>query len=1512
MPADFAPRTEFHIFSAGTSNAIIGSFCALLNGAALLPFDVNREGFGVLSRWLAQEKITILPIAAPLFRNLCEVLTEAERFPDLRLLRLSSETVCKTDVDLYKRYFSAYSLLVNGLNSSETHLLAEYFIERDSKVPGDDVPVGYAARDKEIVLLDEQGDPVGYNEIGEIVVRSKYLSPGYWRDPELTTAKFKTDPEHGDQRIYHTGDLGLMLADGCLIHKGRKDFRVKIRGYGVEIGEVEKTLREQVGIQDAVVVAKVRDSGEARLVAYLTSPAAPSTREMRRLLQTKLPEYMVPSTFVFLDALPLTVNGKIDRRALPDPDGRRPELDTPFVTPRTDIENTVALIFSQCIGIEPVGIEDNLFELGGDSLTLGRVMTRLTASFEREIPMANLFASPSVAGIARLLEATARSSAPANETALCSGSSKPPRELSFSQQRLWFLDQLHPGDPAYNLLSAFQIAGKLNISALEQSLNEIIARHEVLRTVFESVDGRPNLKVLANLTTSLNVVDLGERKSVLEDEAVLRRYCAALARQPFDLSRGPMLRVSLLRRSDDDHVLLFAVHHIVFDAWSMGVLWGELADCYEAFCQGKEVSLPKLAIQYADYASWQRDRLQNHLMQKQSEYWRRQLDGTTPIHLLTDRPRPPVQSSRGAKQCFTLSLDLSAKLKRLSRDRGATLFMTLLAAFQTLLHRYTSQDDITIGCPVAGRNRAEVENLIGFFLNILVFRVDTSGEPSFLELLNRVRLVCLAAYAHQDLPFEKLVEELHPERQLNRSPIVDVAFAFQNTPHVAPVLSGTSVSPLDLDSGISRFDLQLFLEESSGQLRGNFSYNTDLFDERTIVRMTEHFLNLLESIIAGPEQPIDRLALLSAPERQQLLEKWNDTQRDFPSDKYVHELFEAQAKRCPDAVALIFEHQQLTYRELNQKANQLAHYLRQRGVQAESLVAVCMERSLEMAIAILAVLKAGGAYVPMDPDSPTDRLKFMLQDIPTPLILTQERFNTFLSGFTDQRICLDNAWEELSQQSEENLQNQVDGHNVAYMIYTSGSTGRPKGVLNVHGGLRNRLQWMQEAYRLTPADRVLQKTPFTFDVSVWELLWPLISGACLVMARPGGHRDSAYLVELIKSQCITALHFVPSMLGVFLQESGAESCTTLRQVFCSGEALSYELQQRFFARSGAALHNLYGPTEASIDVTAWQCRTESDRPVVPIGRPIANTRIYILDRYLEPVPIGVAGELHIGGVGLSRGYLNQPALTAEKFIYHFFSAAPAKRLYKSGDLARYFPDGNIEFLGRIDTQVKIRGYRIELGEVEAVLGQHRAVQTSVVAVREDEPGDKRLVGYVVAQPQGSFDAAEVKNYLKQKLPEYMIPSALVLLDDLPLTPSGKVDRRALPAPDQSRRELENVYQAPRTATEETLAAIWREVLKLVKVGVYDNFFDLGGHSLLATQIVSRIRSAFSIEFPLRTLFESPTVAEMAAIVMQKQGKQASDEALAQILREMDGMTEDEVQKQLARESANTAAEERHE
>lgn len=1500
--SEASDKDRIALLSSHTGNAVNDIFLALLNGATLLPFDVRREGVVRLGSWMSTEEVSICAISSPLFRRLCEVFTGAESFPNLRIIRLRSDTVHIDDVSLFKKCFPPHCVLITGLSSTESGQLTTYRVNAAAELSGNDVPVGYPVSDKEVILLDDEGQKVDFGDVGEIVVRSRYLAQGYWRRPELTEAKFRLDPVDPTRRFYFTGDLGSMRPDGCLIHKGRKDFRVKIRGNGVELGEVERALRSHPAVSQAVAVSREDGSGENRLVAYYIArdSGRQSVSELRQFVNERLPDYMTPSAFVRLEAFPLTPTGKIDRRALPDPGGCRPELDTPFLTPRTDVERTVARIFSECTGIDQVGIEDNFFDLGGDSLILARLVSRLSVTFQREFSVHELFESSSVAGIARLLEATAHPTRAKVELIPSSNSKNSPPHLSFAQQRLWFLDQLNPGDPAYNLLSAFQITGKLNVTALEQSFNEVIARHEVLRSVFDSVDGQPFQRILPSVTIELPVIDIGGHESKLDSDVAIQQHCVRLARQPFDLSRGPLLRLSLLRRGDDRHILLLAIHHIVFDGWSMGVLWSELSACHEAFASGRQVFLPMLPVQYADYARWQRDWFQNQVLQEQLEYWRRQLVGITPMQLLTDRPRPLIQTSRGAKQHLALSADLSAKLKRLSHDRETTLFMTLMAAFQALLHRYTAQDDIVIGCPVAGRTRPEVENLIGFFLNMLILRGDTSGDPTFFELLDRVRQVCLAAYARQDLPFEKLVEELHPERHLNRNPIVDVTFAFQNTPHVSPKLSGASVSQLDIDSGISRFDLQLFLEETAGKLRGYFSYNTDLFHAQTMGRIAEHFTNLLESIAAYPDQPIGQLNPLSKPELQQLREEWNDTKRDYPSDKVVHELFEAQVEQSPDSVVLVFESQQLTYRELNHKANQLAHYLRKRGVRPETLVAVCMERSLEMVIGILGVLKAGGAYVPIDPDSPIDRLKFMLRDTQAPLILTQERFSSLLAEFADQRVCLDSAGDAFSLESKENPENRVDGKNAAYMIYTSGSTGTPKGVLSVHGGIRNRLQWMQDAYRLTPADRVLQKTPFTFDVSVWEFLWPLISGAGLVIARPGGHRDSAYLVRLINSQQITALHFVPSMLGVFLQEAGVESCTTLRQVFCSGEALSYELQQGYFERMGAALHNLYGPTEASIDVTAWECRSDSDRTVVPIGRPIANTQVYILDQQLQPVPIGIAGELHIGGVGLARGYLNQPELTAEKFIYHSFSGEPVKRLYKTGDLARYLPDGNIEYLGRMDNQVKIRGYRIEPGEIEAVLGQHRAVQSSVVVVREDAPGDKRLVGYVVARPEGSFDLADVRKHLKQKLPEYMIPSAFVLLKELPLTPSGKVDRRALPAPDQNRPELVDVYQPPRTQTEETLASIWAELLKLDKVGIYDNFFELGGHSLLATQIVSRIRKVFSIELPLRRLFESPTVAEIAVITTESQVKRASDAELAQILREVEVTTEEEARKILAK------------
>jgi len=998
--------------------------------------------------------------------------------------------------------------------------------------------------------------------------------------------------------------------------------------------------------------------------------------------------------------------------------------------------------------------------------------------------------------------------------------------LPFAQERLWFLDQLEPGNAAYNISAAYHIRGLLSVAALEQSLNEIVRRHEVLRTTFVMEDGQPVQVIAPALSLTLSVVD-SRKLPETKREAEVQRLAVEEALRPFDLARGPLLRATLLWLGDEDHVLFLMMHHIVSDGWSIGIFNRELSVLYEAFSAGKPSLLPELPIQYADFAHWQRRWLQGEVLETPLAYWKQQLDGGLPVlELPTDQPRPAVQTFRGAVQSFVLSSDLTERLQALNRQEDVTLFTTLLAAFKTLLYRYTGQEDIIVGSPVANRSRVETEGLIGFFVNTLVLRTDLSGKPTFQELLGRVREVTLEAHAHHDLPFEKLVEELQPERDLSRNPLFQVMFAFQSAPAEALALRGLAVTPLEVESKAAQFDLTLSTEETRQGLKGVVEYNTGLFDGATIERMIGHFKVLLEGIVADAGQRLSELLLLTEAERHQLLVAWNDTRVEYPQDKCIHQLFEEQVERTPGAVAVVVEEEQLTYGELDRRANQVAHYLRKLGVGPETLVRICVERSLEMVVGLLGILKAGGAYVPLDPAYPQERLTFMLKDTQTAVLLTQQRLVGGLPEHRARVVCLDADWKTIGEESEENLGAKVTDRNLAYVIYTSGSTGRPKGVMNTHRGIRNRLLWMQDAYRLAESDRVLQKTPFSFDVSVWEFFWPLLTGACLVMARPEGHKDSTYLVLLIAEEKITTMHLVPPMLQVFLQEQELEACDSLRRVICSGEMLPLKLQERFFACLDAGLHNLYGPTEAAVDVTFWPCERESARRVVPIGRPIANTQIYLLDEYLHVVPVGIPGELHIGGVGLARGYLNRPDLTAEKFVPNPFSDEAGARLYKTGDLACYLPDGNIEFLGRIDHQVKIRGFRVELGEIEAVLGQHSAVQETVVLAREDIPGDKRLAAYVVPHNERAPAISELRDFLKKELPDYMVPSAFVMLDALPLTPNGKVDRRALPAPDTARPELEKTFVTPRTAAEEVLAGIWTKVLGLERVGVHDDFFEL--------------------------------------------------------------------------------------
>ncbi len=1050
--------------------------------------------------------------------------------------------------------------------------------------------------------------------------------------------------------------------------------------------------------------------------------------------------------------------------------------------------------------------------------------------------------------------------------------------LSFAQTRLWFLDQLQPGTAIYTIPGAFRLKGLLNIAALQSSFNEIIRRHEALRTTFTTVEGQPVVAIAPAPTDedvlspyTLSVTDLRYLPDT-EREVVAQKQAIEEIQRPFDLERGPLLRTTLLRLAEEEFILVLTIHHIVADGWALGLLIRELAVLYETFSTQKLMlqpaklsPLPELPIQYADFADWQRQWLQGEVLETQLSYWKQQLGGDLPVlQLPSDRPRPIRQTFQGKSNLFVLSQRLSTAIASLASSEGATLYMTLLAAFKVLLYRYTGQEDILVGSPVANRNRTETEGLIGVFVNTVVMRTLLDGNLSFRELLGRVREVVLGADAHQDLPFEKLVEELQPDRNTSHSPLFQVMFVLQNAPVESLVFSGLTLEPIILDKGTAEYDLTLDISETREGIHCRVEYNTDLFDDTTIFRMMGHFQTLLEGIVMDCEQRISQLPLLTQMERYQLLGEWNDTQAEYPRNLCIHQLFEAQVEKTPDAVAVVFDNEQLTYRELNQRANQLARYLQQLGVQPDVLVGICVERSLEMVVGLLGILKAGGAYVPLDPAYPKERLAFMLEDAQVPVLLTQQRLVEMLPPYQAKVICLDKDWDAIAVHHQSNPSSEVTTDNLVYVIYTSGSTGTPKGAMNTHQGLCNRLLWMQDAYQLTATDRVLQKTPFSFDVSVWEFFWPLLCGARLVVAQPGGHQDSAYLVKVIASQQITTIHFVPSMLQIFLEEPGLGVCNCLKRVICSGEALPFSLQERFFACLDAQLHNLYGPTEAAIDVTFWDCRRQSDFPIVPIGRPIANTQIYLLDQHLQPVPIGVPGELYIGGDGLARGYLNRPDLTSERFIPNPFSDKPGARLYRSGDLARYLPHGEIEYLGRIDHQVKVRGFRIELGEIEAVLSQHPAVRETVVVVREDEPGSKRLVAYAVLHPEQTLTITELRRFLEEKLPNYMVPTALVMLEELPLTPNGKVDRRALPAPDTARPESESTFVPPRTPVEEVLAGIWSDVLRREPIGVHDNFFELGGDSILSLQIIFRANQA-GFKLTPKQLFEHQTIAELAIV-----------------------------------------------
>jgi len=1311
------------------------------------------------------------------------------------------------------------------------------------RVEGDatTVLIGRPITNTRVSILDEDGNLVPLGTRGEIYIGGDGLARGYHNRPDVTAARFIASSLPDGDRLYRTGDIGRWLPDGQMQCFGRTDSQVKIRGYRVELGEIESVLSGHPQVSAAAVVLRGDPHGTGRLIAFVKLLSDPSGQTLREWLAEILPEYMVPSEIHVLETLPLNANGKIDRPALHV--FQPAAIERPSVEP-TATQEILLGIWRETFDTPAIAIDDKFFELGGDSLLSVQIVSRIWSAFSFEIAIDDIFDLQTIEAISSLIDSAQKTAPSPVARVIQSAPRTGPLPLSFSQQRLWFLSQLEE-TAAYNLSSAIRIEGPLLHERIEAALSEIVRRHEILRTTFPGLNGLPSQHIEPHAPVSLSLLEASS-----EDEAA--DQIQFLAAQPFDVATGPLFRAVLYRVRSDLHILGLAMHHIIWDAWSSGILVREFTSLYQG------AHLPELSIQYADYALWQHEQLQSPAIQQQLEEQKAALQGAPDqIELPADHPRPHIQTFAGDAVTFRIDSEVMQPLRSLAQESSVTPFMLLLSAYALLLSRYSSQTDIVIGSPVANRTAPESEPLIGFFVNTVAFRISLEGNPVFRDLLAKVKQVALEGYARQQVPFEQIVDALQPERNLSRTPVFQVMFAYETEPEAAAAIPGLTVSSIPLGTQTAKFDLTLYMQDTGSHIEGTLEFNAALFDRSTIELMAGHLSILLEGIAADPNAPIDTLPLLSPEERRVVTRTWNQTQIEYP-DTPVHTLFEQHARENPRAIAATIEDNSLTYGELNLRSNKVARQLLDLGVTPGTLVGVSMERSLEMIVALLAILKAGGAYVPIDPEYPNERLSFMLQNSQVALLLTQQHIAPALPPSAARLIVLSPEPPDLA--FAENPSPGVGPDHTAYMIYTSGSTGHPKGALNSHRALTNRLLWMQDAYRLTPQDIVLQKTPFSFDVSVWEFFWPLLSGAGIVFAKPGGHRESDYLVDLIGTARITTLHFVPSMLRAFLEEPWAGRCTSLKRVICSGEALPLDLQQKFFGVLSAELHNLYGPTEAAIDVTFWQCRPEDARRTIPIGRPIANAQIYIVDKSLQPAPIGVPGELLIGGTPVGQGYFGAPELTAAKFIPDQLGDDPEARLYRTGDLARFTSDGVIEFLGRLDHQVKVRGFRIELGEIEETLRTHPQVRDCVV-VAKTEASSARLIAYIATDARPSF-AEELRAFLKGILPGYMVPSTFVLLEVLPLLPNGKINRKALPEPSAA-SDSPTRAQPPSTPREKVLASIWCDVLQLPAVDVNANFFELGGDSILSLQVVARANQA-GVHITARQLFQHQTIAELAA------------------------------------------------
>ncbi len=1485
--APFAPRSYATVstLAADLGNTVV--FSALCTGCALYVVAQDRIADAErLGAYLRDNQIDCLKIVPSHLKALLATVAPAALLPG-RLLILGGEAAEWEWVDGLAAAAPRCGIL-NHYGPTETTVGVATF--RFEPTVGASNPLslllGRPLGNVRIHLLDPGLEPVPTGAPGELCIGGANVARGYLGRGDLTAERFLPDPfpRAPGERLYRTGDLARRRADGQIDYLGRIDQQVKIRGFRVELGEIEAALTAHPGVRDALVSVRQAPPGDRWLAAFVV-PAPefyPDDAELRRFLGERLPDFMVPTAIVALDALPLGPTGKVDRQAAARIEVRFDAETVGDHLPRTPVEDTVAEIWKSLLGRERIGLHESFFVAGGHSLLATRVVSRLRSSFGLEVPLRRLFESPTIDGLSAWIDAALRDPGlpPAPPIVPSDDASAP---LSFSQERLWFLDELGEEGTAYSLPYHADLDGQLDRRALKLALDAILERQRELRAAFPSRQGRPVRVIRLRLALGLPAVDLAGLSEATV-EAAANRIAVAAARCPFDLAAGPLIRAALLQLGERRQRILLTLHHAVSDAWSRGILIRELAVHYEAACARRPSDLPELPVQYTDFARWQRERIQGEVLEGLLGYWRPRLAGLPALDLPTDRPRPAVQTFRGAVSEITLCNGRVAEVRDFARRNGATLFMALLAAFHELLHRYSGQPDLAVGSPIANRTRAEIEGVIGFFVNTLVLRGDFDGRLSFDELLERTRETTLGAYAHQDIPFEKLVEELRPERSQSRSPLFQVMLVLQNVPQPRYRMGALVLRPLAIDTGTAKFDLTLFAVEEEGGLRLRAEHNRDLFDRATVHRLLAHFETLLVGAVRSSAARLRSLPLAGPAERHHLLTEWNET-RSLPVEPAcLHDLTAVQAARTPLRTALVTPAGRISYRDLDQRANQLAHRLRSLGVAPEVRVGLCLRRTADLIVALLAVLKAGGAYVPLDPSYPRERLSFLVDDAGVEVLITEENLFTSLPQNGVRVFHLEAEREAIGRESRSEPTPRALPGNLAYLIYTSGSTGRPKAVAIAHRSAVALVRWCAMVFAPAELAGVLASTSLSFDISVFEIFAPLSLGGTVILAA-----DVMELPTLGAAGEVTLLNTVPSAAAELVRVKGLPAA--LLTVCLAGEPLLRALVDGLVAHSSVLrVLNLYGPSEDTTFSTYAEVPLSDGAPPT-IGHPLAGSAVYLLDAELGPVPMGAIGELCLAGAGLARGYLGRPDLTADRFVPSAIDDPPGTRIYRTGDLARYLRSGELQFLGRVDHQVKIRGFRIELEEIERVLSGHPAVREASVLVRTSAAGDRTLVAYVAPAGDASLNTSKLRRFLLEKLPEYMVPQTLVPLAALPRNPNGKLDRavlRTLPV-----GIADTAVVAPRTPAERRVAELWAEVLGLPSVGIFDDFFDIGGHSLLATQIVSRLREAFSVDLSLRSLYDRRTVAELAAAIEAMQLAELEEAGLEGLLDELATISEEE-------------------